>query len=194
MPAMKSWQGVRLTLGLMVLVSSLMAVASVSGHSRFKSVALGDGAIGSYRWGALAHRDHGREGGKRPCIQTIVLWREAWGVLEDDTTLCGALPRGGPPIILSSSHGEGERQVTVFALAFEPRIVSVTLDLGADEPMHLHLHRLNEKQARISGLRPFRYQSFDLKGPFCLHEVIGFNALGQEIYRGPQEECPASGS
>ena len=31
----------------------------------------------------------------------------------------------------------------------------------------------------------------DLKGPLWLHEVIGFNAFGREIYRGPREECSA---
>ncbi|MGN6217092.1 MAG: hypothetical protein ACTHN7_09080, partial [Solirubrobacterales bacterium] len=108
-----------------------------------------------------------------------------------DDTVCGSLPRGGPPEIRTYSFGDGEDQVTIFALAFESRIVSVSLDLGEGGEKFVHLHTLNDRQKKISGLRSFRFRTFAVRGPFCLGEVFGYDATGTEIYHAPPEECAA---
>jgi hypothetical protein len=176
-------------IALVVLLVAMTALAPpVSGQARFRSIVLDEGALSGYRWGMVAHRDRGREGGRRPCITVIVYFGSGW---ESDDTVCGSLPRGGPPEIRSYSFGEGEDQVTIFALAFENRISSVSLDLGEGGEKLVHLHTLNERQRKIAGLRPFRFRTFAVRGPFCLGEVSGYDATGAAIYHAPPEECSA---
>ncbi|HEV2791193.1 MAG TPA: hypothetical protein VGV69_07845 [Solirubrobacterales bacterium] len=163
---------------------------SAGGQERFKTVLLDEGRLPSYRWGMLAHRDAGREGGRRPCVLVVIYQRASWGVLESDDKVCGPLPRGGPPVISSYTFDGNPRDVTVFALAFEPRVASVALDLGEAGRRQVHLHVLNPRQSDIARLRPFRFQTFAIRGEFCLGEIVGYSSSDEEIYRDSPRECP----
>jgi hypothetical protein len=175
---------------LAVGVVWLGLASSASGRDELKQVLLDEGARPSYKWGMLAHRGRGREGGRRPCIVVVILHRvPGFGVSESDDTLCGPLPKGGPPQIRSYIYGEGSDQLTIFALAFEPRIAWVHLDLGQVGKRSIYLHKLNRRQTELAHLRPFRFKTFSVKGPFCLGEVVGYTASHEEIYRAPATEC-----
>lgn len=193
----------RYPLGLLVGVgatSILLALGGVcfgkssepnnNNHSRFKRVLLDKGTLPSYRWRMLAHRDRGREGARRPCISVVILHKAgSFGVLESDFNICGSLPRGGPPEILSYPFDDGANRVTIFALAFERRVATVRLDLGEAGVRTVHLHALNKQQAANAGLQTFRFRTFAVRGPLCTGEVQGFSDRGKEIYRSPPEPC-----
>src|ERR1700750_1149231 len=138
-----------------------------------KSLLLGKGSVSQTRWGVLAHRDGGRQGGQRPCIEVVLLHRTSWGEGESRSNVCGALTRTSPPNIVSSSRGDGRKEVTVFGVAFESRIQSISVDLGPAGIRHFHLNFINAKQSKTAGLRRFRYQAFAVKGPFCLQGISG---------------------
>lgn len=167
------------------------AVAAGGGNKGPKRILLDEGARPGYRWGMLAYREKGVEGGKRPCLLTIIYFRSSWGVSESDDTSCGPLRRGGPPVLLSYSFGNGEDEVTIFAFAFERRVASIEVNLGEAGMRTIHLKILNERQSQNAALRPFRYRTFSVRGPSCLTEVSGYAENGREIYREPSlGKCP----
>ena len=169
----------------------IVAVALASSSKSPKRILLDEGARPGYQWGMLAYRDKGVEGGKRPCLLTVIYFRSSWGLTESDDTVCGPLPRGGPPVMLPYSFGSGEKKVTIFALAFERRVASIRVDLGDGGVRKMHLKVLNERQSQNSGLRPFRFGTFSVRGPSCLTEVSGYTETGREIYREPSPgACP----
>lgn len=170
-------------------VAEMAVAGQVKGGSR--SIGLGQGVDGSYQWAVYARRDRGREGGKRPCLSTRVLHREGRFVNESDTTVCRALPSGGPYIVLSDSMGEGSSQFTVFGLAYGVHFARVALNFGSRGVRTVKLHALSQQQRRKSGLRPFSYGALSLRGGNCLEEVIGYNRLGEAIYQHVLQECSA---
>jgi hypothetical protein len=175
----------------MAVVLALAAAAFGGSVEGPKRILLEEGARPGYRWGMLAYRDKGAEGGKHPCLLTFIYFRSSWGLSESDDTFCGPLPRGGPPVMLSYSFGNGEKEVTIFALAFERRVASIRLNLGEAGTRTLHLKILNERQSQNAALRPFRFGTFSVRGPACLTEVTGYAESGREIYREPSPgKCP----
>lgn len=171
----------------------VLAAAALGGGKGPKRILLDEGARPGYRWGMLAYRDMGAEGGRHPCLLTIIYFKSSWGLSESDDTFCGPLPRGGPPVMLSYSFSSGEKEVTIFALAFERHVASVRLNLGKAGTRAIHLKILNERQSQNAALRPFRFRTFSVRGPFCLTEVTGYAENGREIYRDPSPgECPQS--
>lgn len=190
---MMSWRKARtVALVAIALVLALAAAALGGGVKGPKRILLEEGARPGYRWGMLAYRDKGTEGGKRPCLLTIIYFRSSWGVSESDDTFCGPLPRGGPPVMLSYSFGSGEEEVTIFALAFERRVASIRLSLGEAGTRAIHLKILNKRQSQNAALRPFRFGTFSVRGSSCLTEVTGYAEDGREIYREPSPgRCPS---
>jgi hypothetical protein len=83
--------------------------------------------------------------------------------------------------------------ITIFAVAFERRVESIRIDLGKAGEVSTHLSILNEKQKKNAAVRPFRFETFVVRGPFCLGEVSGFGVNGHEIYNSPPEECRSEG-
>ncbi len=152
-------------------------------------ILLDKAALPGYRWGMLVRRGNGKEGGRRPCIVVVIYFKSALGLTESDDTVCGAIPRGGPPDILTYSFGSGDREVTIFALAFERRVSSVVMELGEAGTRRVNLHLINERQKRNAAVRPFRFRTFAVKGPYCLGSVTGFNTAGHAVYEAPPEEC-----
>lgn len=177
-----------------VAVAAILVLAAAAlgdGGKGPKRILLDEGARPGYRWGLLAYRDKGAEGGKRPCLLTIIYFKSSWGLGESDDTLCGPLPRGGPPVMLSYSFGSGEKEVTIFALAFERRVASIRVNLGEAGVRTIHLKILNKRQSQNAGLRPFRFGTFSVRGPSCLTEVSGYGENGREIYNEPSPgKCP----
>jgi len=174
-----------------ILVAAGAMVPAASGSTeKPREVLLEEGTAPGYRWGMLAHRDGGVGGGQRPCIVTIIYFRSSWGWSESDDTECGPFPKGGPPDILTYSFGDGDDQLTVFALGFQRRIASVELDLGQAGTTKTRLHLVNSRQRKIAKISPFRYGTFAVRGPFCLAAVTGYDRSGQAVYQGPSEECP----
>lgn len=158
------------------------------------TVGLGRGVDGSYQWAVYARRDRGRDGGKRPCLSSRMLHREARVVNESDTTVCSALPSGGSYVVLNDSMGEGSRQFDVFGLAYGVHFAKVALNFGSRGVRTVQLHALSQQQSRKSGLRPFAYGAFSLRGGNCLEEVTGYNRLGEVIYQHALQECSATNS
>jgi hypothetical protein len=176
---------------LVVVAVLMLAAVALGGNKDPKRISLDEGARPGYRWGMLAYRDKGAEGGKRPCLLTIIYFKSSWGFSESDDTLCGPLPRGGPPALLSYSFGSGEEEVTIFALAFERRVAFIKANLGEAGMRTIHLKVLNERQSQNAALRPFRFRTFSVRGPSCLTEVSGYTENGREIYREPfPRKCP----
>ena len=179
-------------LALAICFATIPSDAVSGDDKKPKQILLDEGRLPDYRWGLVAYRGSGVAGGKRPCIVTIIYFRADWGIGESDDTVCGPLPRGGPPEIRSYSFGSGEDAVTIFAVAFERRVASIRINLGEGEEVRSHLHLVNDKQKRIAAIRPFRFQTFAIRGPSCVGEVTGFNSNGVEIYRSPAEGCSKS--
>jgi hypothetical protein len=179
-------------LTFVAVAALLLAAGAHAGNGKApKRILLEEGARPGYRWGMLAYRDKGAEGGKHPCLLTIIYFKSSWGLSESDDTFCGPLPRGGPPVMLSYSFGSGEKEVTIFALAFERRVASIRLNLGEAGTRTIHLKILNERQTENAALRPFRFRTFSVGGPSCLTEVTGYAENGREIYRDQSPgECP----
>lgn len=183
--------GVRIAVATVLLTMCGAVSAAAAGDRQEKRpILLDEGALPNYRWGMIAERGSGRLGGKQPCISVIIYFRSSWGWSESDDRVCGPLPRGGPPEILSYTFdGEGD-EVTIFAVAFEPRVETARFDLGNAGRRTTRLHIINSRQKRIAGVRPFRFQTFAIRGSFCLEEVQGFNSAGEVIYQSSaDEEC-----
>lgn len=178
-----------MALGLVLMIGVSGASAKPS-TSRFATVALGKGEDAAYSWGVYGHRDKGKGGAKRPCITVALLHRDGKFVDESDAVVCKALPSNGPFLVLSESAGEGKSQFSVFGLAYALRISKVTLGFAVTGPKTVQLHKLSQQQSRKSGLRPFRYGAFALRGESCLEEVTGFNSSGQIVYHHFLRECP----
>lgn len=191
---MRVERNIALALAALAAGSLIVATAAVSDDHRPREIKLDEGALPSYRWGMLAHRDRGVGGGQRPCVVVIIYFRSSWGWSESDDTLCGSLSRGAPPDILSYSFGNDKKEVTIFALAFEDRVATVELDLGPAETMKTHLHLVNPRQEKIARVKAFRYGTFAIRGPFCLSGVTGYSEAGEEIYHAPPEPCAESES
>jgi hypothetical protein len=175
---------------LMGLALAGLSVACACSAAGSGPVFLEEGASPPYKWGMLVHRDHGRGGGKRPCIVTVVRFKSSLGLTESDDTSCGPLPRGGPPDIGTNSFGDGDKAVAIFTLAFEPRVASVRMDLGDAGTKATHLKLLNRQQAKNAGVQPFRFRTFAIRGKYCLGSVFGYDVNGRLIYSSPPEGCP----
>jgi hypothetical protein len=80
--------------------------------------------------------------------------------------------------------------VTVVGMAFASQVTSAYLDFGTDGHIRVRLRKLNSVQMRNAGVRSIRYVAFALKGDRCLRQVKGYGAKGNELYRGPIDECP----
>lgn len=79
--------------------------------------------------------------------------------------------------------------MTAFGIAFAPSIEVATLDLGLRGEREIHLKVFNAKQARIAGVRQFRYAAFVIAGTFCLRQLTGYSHAGVEVYRGSLSSC-----
>jgi hypothetical protein len=79
--------------------------------------------------------------------------------------------------------------MTVFSLAVTPKIALAYLDFGSDGHMRVRLKQLNRVQQRNVGVRPMSYAALALRGDRCFRQIKGYNAKGNEIYRGPIHEC-----
>lgn len=170
----------------------LLGIAYAGGSSH-RAVPLGSGILNGYEWRVAASRDGGRGGGQRPCLtisRADIKGNNAEHTFSGFARSCSALSSGGSPFVVSDTAGHGHREMTVFGMAVIPKVVVAYLDFGREGHMSMGLKLLNNRQQRISGVRPLRYVAFAFKGDRCLRQVKGYNADGDEIYRGSMVECP----
>lgn len=171
------------------------APAFGGGMSEEVQVLLDQGAVRHYFWAVGLSRDSGQKGDSRPCVLVqVVDTRPVDGprgvATEKNLTACGSLPVAGPPNIVSMSTGSGSRELTVFGMVFTPRVSVAYLDFGSDGVQRVKLKKLNGTQMRNADVRPLRYAAFVRTGVFCLRQITGYGAAGDEIFRSRPEKCP----
>jgi len=176
----------------LVLVACVVAQQEARAEEGpYRPVLLDQGIMRQHDWAVAVMREDGRYGGQRPCLLIVTGPRSRHG--EDGfkgySKTCSALPLGGRPNIVSVTTGE-DAEVSIFGVAFRPRVRSVYLDFGPDGSLRVRLKQLNDRQMQIAGVRPIRYAAFALRGDRCLQQVIGYGKAGGEIYRGPIDQCP----
>lgn len=182
------------TMFLVIMVMLCVVPTAIAGS--YRGIAIGEGDLGRYRWGAEVLRDDGRRGGQRPCVLAGLLDRRPPGYppeLVKQTFLkeCSTLASRRAPNIVSVSFGEGQKEVTSVGMVVEPSVWSVRLDLGSREPRDVQLKLLNDRQRAIVGVRQLRYAAFVSRGPFCISHIVAYGKARQELYSSPAESCPS---
>jgi hypothetical protein len=189
---MRTCRAITASVLLVLAVCSLFLGAAYARQASHRPLSLVRGALNGYQWTVAVARDGGEKGGQRPCLIISNSDMRAPGGdqgFSGSTRSCSALPNGGAPFVLSDTTGEGSREMTVFGLAVTPKVASAYLDFGSGGHRRARLKQLNSVQQRNAGVRPLRYAALALKGDRCLRQVKGYNAKGNEIYRGPIDEC-----
>lgn len=164
----------------------------------FRPVLLDRGVLLQHEWAVGVVRHDGRKGRWRPCLlERVSDFRNissGEGNFSNEMVarVCARLPVDGPPNIMSLTAGEGRQEMTVFSMAFVPRVRSVWLDFGPNGSRRVRLKIMNKDQARVAQVRPIRFAAFAIKGDPCLAQVKGFGVGGGEIYTGPIDACPSS--
>lgn len=183
-----------------VFLSIVLCTANLGmaygGQARYRPLSLDHGTLRGYQWAVGLKRDDGKLGAQRPCLISQITDTRRSGTGENDFTSqsglssCSALVPTNPPNDVSLTVGEGNREVTVVGMAFASQVTSAYLDFGTDRHIRVRLKKLNGVQIRNAGVRSIRYAAFSLTGNRCLRQVKGYGAKGNEIYRGPIDECP----
>jgi hypothetical protein len=189
---MRPCRGIAASVLLGLAVCGLFLGGAYARQANHRPIPLVRGALNGYQWTVAVARDGGEKGGQRPCLVISNSDTRAPGGDQDfsgTTRSCSALPNGGAPLVLSETAGEGSREMTVFSLAVTPKVASAFLDFGSDGHRRVRLKQLNSVQQRNAGVRPLRYGALALQGDRCLRQVKGYNAKGNEIYRGPIDVC-----
>lgn len=168
-------------------------------HTQYRPVLLDHGTLLGYRWTIGLARDGGKKGGQRPCLMSQIVDTRRTGMGEADFTgetrlkSCSVITPTGRPNNVNLTTGEGDREVTVFGMAFASKVTSADLDFGPGGHIRVRLKKLNSVQMRNSGVRSLRYAALALDGNQCLRQIKSYDTAGNEIFRSPIDECPELG-
>lgn len=178
--------------------SAILGVAYAE-RAQPRPLLLDRGTLRGYQWTVELTRDAGKHGGQRPCLISQIVDTRRSGTGETNFTgetglkACSVLAPTGPPTNVNLTVGDGNREVTVFGMAFAPQVASIDLDFGPDGHMRVKVKKLNSVQIRNAEVRSVSYAAFALKGNKCLRQTKAFGPAGNEIFRGPIDECPELG-
>jgi len=188
--------GLFLILGFCALTQG----AASAERAQHRPLLLDQGTLRGHQWTVGLMRDVGKQGGQRPCLVNQIGEAPQTGLGETDfsgeTKLksCSALTPAALPNELSLTIGDGNREITVFGIAFAPQVTSAYLEFGPDEYIRVKLKKLNSVQTRNAGVRSIRYAAFALKGNRCVRQIKSYGASGNELFRSPVVECPEQGA
>lgn len=181
---------------LMVLLVVAWVPTAAGGDGHWRTIKLDEGRSGKYLWGVGLRRSGGKHGGQRPCVGVSLrnlnpsVPPEQY--FEGYESSCSILALDVGPNFALASEGNGSAKFTAGAFAVAPRIETVRLDLGAPGSRRLKTRLLNPRQRQIAGVRPARYATFVIRGPYCLGEVVGYDSSGAVVYQRPSEGCADS--
>lgn len=151
-----------------------------------------------YGWAYFAQRPGppegtGPHGAQRPCISVSALTREGQSLRVGESELCYGAPhyltaKSEPLIVTKRIYSNNSGSVTAFGVAAShaARYLKLTLDHGHRT---IRLHRLNQIQARKTGLRSFRHAGFLMRGQWCIEQIVVLNGTKRVLWDSGAEAC-----
>ena len=153
---------------------------------------LGEGQVADLRWGIYAFRGRGSQGGARPCIGEVDLWRDGG---FSQATECGyaAPPPNWPTFTLTSTSvkrsGSPPIEGSVIGMTFATSVRRARIDLGPGPSVIRRTRLLSAKQAEKAHIEPFRYLAFDIGRTVCLEGVTGYDSSDVAVLDTTRYKC-----
>lgn len=190
-------RGAGIAVAAMAILALSLSAPAGAAPDQDRWLGLAGGHIGHYTWTVEAKP----QTRIRPCLLVgTTLQVDAFNLLRSRNRQCagpGGISATDPPLVANGvqpSSG-GPADITVVGMIFPPaaRRLRVTLSEGATRT--IDLDRLSAKQARASGLKPFRYAAFAARGEWCAERLVSENSRGRVLWDSGTDgyECGAEG-
>jgi hypothetical protein len=135
----------------------------------------------------------GPHGDQRPCLSLAAYERAGRELQIRESTLCYGIPHylhaTSEPLLISNPVLLNKDQpVTALGIAAASAAKTLKITLSGNVRT-VKLRRLNRTQARRTGLRPFSYKGFVVRGNLCLEQITLLNKAGRTLWDSGSEAC-----
>jgi hypothetical protein len=195
----------RLSFLAICLLAASVSPASAAAPAS-SGIDLAGGHFGHYRWMAAAKRADGpagagRQGARRPCLVLSTTWEiGTYNYRRSRNRQCAGssgLSASEPPLVASGMQPSTGAQVkmTAVGMIFAPAVRRLRVTLADGSRRTIRLDRLTARQARMTGLAPFRYAAFAFRGEWCAERLVAESAGGRALWDSgtPEYPCRSAG-
>jgi len=150
---------------------------------------LDEGVLKERRWGVYAFRGKRTNRGASTCIQIVSLRELGSGLsIFGGDSICGALAPSNDVPILDRVVYDTVKSSTL-AIAVDPTVTQVAFDLNQGPDLVRRTKLLSSMQASKAHVRQFRYVVFSLASSVCIESVLGFSAVGEQVFETSRRAC-----